>query len=192
MDCKGRLGQFMLIASTLIHCWLGMQVVHELGHIAAGWAGGEAIDKVVLHPLAISRTDVTHDRHPLLVIWAGPILGSALPLALLAASRLLRCELSYMFRFFAGFCLIANGLYLGVGSFDGAGDAGDLIRHGSPRWPLIAFGLACAPAGLWLWDGLGPRYGLGGPAGAVDPRAIRWSLGLAIAIAAAEILFGSR
>jgi hypothetical protein len=188
---KDRLRQFALITSTLGFCWLGMQAVHELGHVAAAFACGEAVNKVVLHPLAISRADATHDRHPLPVIWGGPAVGTALPLAFLAVARLLRCNLSYLFRFFAGFCLIANGLYLGVGSFEGVGDAGDLLRHGCPRWMLIAFGLACAPAGLGLWHGLGPHFGLGKPGGAVDRRAVRWAAGLFLAIAAAEILLAA-
>lgn len=166
-----------------------MQVIHELGHVAMGYASGEAVRKVVLHPLAISRTDVSRDRHPLLVIWGGPVLGSSLPLAFLAAARSLRCRLFYLFQFFAGSCLIANGLYLGVGSFEGVGDAGDLLRHGCPRWVLVAFCLACIPAGFWLWNGLGPHFGLGKSGGAVDPLAVRWACGLLLAIAAAEILF---
>jgi hypothetical protein len=53
--------------------------------------------------------------------------------------RLIRSRYSYLPRFFAGFCLIANGIYLGVGSFSGVGDAGDLLRYGAPRGTLIAF-----------------------------------------------------
>jgi hypothetical protein len=169
-----------------------MQIVHELGHVLTAYASGEAISKIILHPLVISRTDVSHDRHPLLVVWGGPALGTLLPLALLAVARALRCGLCYLIQFFAGFCLIANGLYLGVGSFGGVGDAGDLLRHGGPQWTLIAFGLVCAPAGLWLWNGLGPHYGLGKSAGGVDRRAARWAFGLVLTIVVVEVLVGSR
>ena len=189
---KDRLYQFALIASTFGNCWLGMQIVHEIGHVLTACVSGESVSKVVLHPLVISRTDVTHDRHPVLVIWGGPVLGSALPLAVLAVARSLRWGLFSLFQLFAGFCLIANGVYLGVGSFGRVGDAGDLLRHGSHQWMLIAFGLVCAPAGLWLWNGLGPHFGLGKPMGRVDRRAVRWSLGLLLAIVAAEVLAGSR
>ncbi len=116
----GRLSQVTLIASTVGLGWLGMQAVHEMGHVAGAWAGGEAVERVVLHPLAISRTDATHDRHPLLVVWGGPILGVLLPLGALGIVRLVRPGLAYLFRFFAGFCLVANGAYLGIGSFDPA------------------------------------------------------------------------
>jgi hypothetical protein len=127
---KDRLYQFVLIASTIGCCWLGMQIVHELGHVLAAYICGETVKKVVLHPMVISRTDVSHDRFPLLVIWAGPILGSLLPLIFLSVARLLRFRLIYLFQFFAGFCLVANGVYLGAGSFNSVGDAGDLFHVG--------------------------------------------------------------
>jgi hypothetical protein len=52
--------------------------------------------------------------------------------------------------FFAGFCLIANGAYIGVGSFAGVGDARDMLRHGSPRWLLAMSGILSTACGLWL------------------------------------------
>ena len=76
-----------------------------------------------------------------------------------------------MVQFFAGFGLIANGAYIGVGSFGKIGDAGDILRHGSPIWSLWLFGAACFPLGLYLWNGLGPHFGLGTAAGKVDHRA---------------------
>src|SRR4051795_10051502 len=109
-----RLCQILLIASTLALCWLGMQAVHELGHVLAAWAGGEEVYRVVLHPLTISRTDASHDRHPLLVVWGGPLLGSLLPLGALAVTRLILSRWSYLLRFFAGSCLVVNGAYLGI------------------------------------------------------------------------------
>ncbi len=187
-----RLRQSALIVSTLGLCWLGMQVVHELGHVLAAFAGGETVHGVVLHPLAISRTDVSHDRHPLLVIWGGPVVGSLLPVGFLAVARWARLGLLYLFRFFAGFCLIANGAYLGVGAFGDVGDAGDLLRHGSPAWTLIVFGLVCIPAGLWLWNGLGPCFGLGEAKGEVDRRAVWWTVGLTSIIVLIEIVAASR
>jgi hypothetical protein len=66
---------------------------------------------------------------------------------------------------------LANGLYIGLGSLEGVGDAGDLLQHGSPVWTLWLFGLATAPAGLALWNGLGPKFGLGRPGrGRASPR----------------------
>ena len=140
--------QITLIPSLLILCWIGMQVIHEAGHVLLARISGETVTKVVLHPLAISRTDASHGRHPLCVAWGGPLLGSILPGMALSVAWLLRLSWSYLLRFFAGFCLVANGVYLGVGSFWGVGDAGDLLRFGAPRWTLIGFGLAAVPLGL--------------------------------------------
>jgi hypothetical protein len=187
-----RLSQITLIASTFASCWLGMQIVHESGHVACAWAGGETVSRVVLHPLALSRTDVTHDRHPLLVIWGGPILGSLLPLGALGLSKLARARVIYLFRFFGGFCLIANGAYLGVGGFSGVGDAGDLLRYGALPWTLVAFGLVCMPLGLSLWNGLGSHFGLGPSKGKVDRRASLGMLVLFLIIVSVEMLVGIR
>ena len=89
--------QVTLILSTLALSWLWMMIVHEFGHVVLAWTCGETVSKVVLHPLAISRTDVTHDKHPLLVIWGGPALGSLVP-----ARRFLRGQAPAMpFRLFS-------------------------------------------------------------------------------------------
>ena len=57
---------------------------------------------------------------------------------------------------------------------------------------LIAFGLVCAPAGLRLWHGLGPHFGLGGSVGEVDRRAVGWALGLLLVVLLIEILAAAR
>ena len=187
-----RLHQAVLIGSTLGLSWLGMQIIHELGHLLSAWIGGEVVHRVVLHPLTISRTDASHDRHPLLVVWGGPVVGVLLPLIALAVTRGVRPRWSYLFRLFAGSCLVANGVYIGVGSFEGVGDAGDLLRYGAPRWQLILFGLICVPAGLSLWHGLGPHFGLGESKGRVDRRAAVATLILFSVIILVEVLVGSR
>ena len=38
-------------------------------------------------------------------------------------------------------------------------------------WSLWLFGAASLPLGLYLWNGLGPHFGLGTAAGKVDHRA---------------------
>ena len=75
-----RLHQALLMGSTLVLSWLGMMAVHEFGHVLGAWLSGGTIAKVVLHPLTISRTDLAHNPHPLLVVWAGPAVGVLLPL----------------------------------------------------------------------------------------------------------------
>jgi predicted Zn-dependent protease len=48
----------MLIGSTVVGSWLGMQAVHELGHVLGAWWTDGDVSRVVLHPLSISRTDL--------------------------------------------------------------------------------------------------------------------------------------
>jgi hypothetical protein len=52
------LPQVVLIASTVLASWLGMQAAHELGHVIGALATGGQVVQVVLNPLTISRTDV--------------------------------------------------------------------------------------------------------------------------------------
>jgi hypothetical protein len=132
---------------------------------------GGTVAQVVLHPLDLSRMDLATNPHPLFVAWGGAIGGSVIPLLLLLWARPSRWPYGYVCAFFAGFCLIGNGAYIGAGSLIGAGDAGDLLRHGSPQWLLILFGLPAFALGLWLWHGLGPHFGLGASQGQVDWQA---------------------
>ena len=146
--------RLLLVGTFLPFCWLAMQVVHELGHVFAAVGTGGTVSQVILHPLRISRTDLADNPHPLIVAWLGSLVGVALPLVVLAAFKLAQLPGWYLAQFFAGFCLIANGVYIGIGSFDGIGDAGDLMNHGSPISCLWLFGLLSVPFGLFLWNGL--------------------------------------
>ena len=134
-----------------------MQAVHELGHVLAAWLTGGTVQRVVLHPFTISRTDVSPNPRPLVVVWAGPIVGIGLPVVAAICSRAHFPPGRRVLEFFAGFCLIANGAYIGVGSLDAIGDAGDMLRHGSPRWLLATFGILSATWGLWIWHRLTKR-----------------------------------
>jgi hypothetical protein len=80
---------------------------------------------------------------------------------------------AFVLRFFAGFCLLASGLYISIGSFDRIGDCGQMLRHGSRPWQLWLFGLTTAPLGLWLWHRQGARFGLGSAKGRVS-RLVAW------------------
>jgi len=156
-----RLPSLILIVATAPLAWLWMPVVHECGHALFGWLTGGEVRQVILHPLTISRTDLDLNPHPLIVCWAGPVFGSIAPVMVWLISHAVKWPGEYWLRFFAGFCLIANGAYLAVGSFEGIGDAGDLLRHGSPVWMLWLFGACTITAGLRLWHGLGPKFGIG-------------------------------
>ncbi len=145
-----------------------MQAVHELGHVCGAALTGGRVERVVLHPLTISRTDLAENPAPLFVVWAGPIVGVVLPLLVWLMAVVAKMPGAFVLRFFAGFCLLANGLYIGVGSFDRVGDCGEMLRHGSEPWHLWLFGLATAPVGLLQWHRQGPHFGLGTAKGVVS------------------------
>ena len=75
-----------------------------------------------------------------------------------------------MVRFFAGFCLVANGVYLSAGAWTGDGDAGDLLSAGATSWQLICFGFFATALGLRLWHRLGSDFGFGN-----QGERVRWS-----------------
>src|SRR5262245_31469150 len=116
-----RVHQITLISSMLILSWFGMMAVHEAGHVLGAWVTGGKVERVILHPLTISRTDVSINPNPLFVVWAGPLFGVAAPFAVWLAAQTCRLSFWYLLRFFSGFCLVANGAYIGVGSFDHVG-----------------------------------------------------------------------
>ena len=178
----------LLVVSTLWLSWLAMMVVHEAGHVAHAWASGGTVREVVLHPLSISRTDLGRNPHPHFVVWGGPLWGCAIPLLVLLGARAFRTPYAFLFRFFAGFCLLANGMYIGAGSFVRAGDAGDLLRLGSPQWLLVALGAAASAGGLALWHGLGPAFGVGRPMGRIQRRAAIGTAAALVVLVAAELL----
>ncbi len=184
------LHSIVLMLSTLLGSWLAMQAVHELGHVVAALISGGSVAQVVLHPATISRTDLAANPHPLLVAWAGPIIGIAVPLLLWGLAVAFRFSAAFVPRFFAGFCLIANGLYIGGGSFSGVGDCGEMLRHGSSPWQLWLFGAVASPLGLWLWHGLAPQFGLGPEAQPVSRRLAYGSLLVCLALLALAWLVG--
>lgn len=185
-----RFHQIILAVSTLLGSWLGLQAVHEAGHVLGARLTGGRVARVVLHPLSISRTDLAENPHPLAVAWAGPIFGVLAPGALWGSAAAARAPGAFLLRFFAGACLVANGCYLGAGWIDGAGDCGDLMRHGAPVWSLLLFGAVTVPAGLWLWHGQGPHFGLGDARGRVSARAAYAALLICILLIALGLAVG--
>lgn len=187
-----RAAQWLMILSSAGVGWLGMMIVHETGHVAVGWATGARLARVVLHPLVFSRTDFALNPHPLATAWGGAILGSILPVVAWALAQACRRGWWYLWRYFAGFCLIANGVYLGTGVLDPVGDAQDILRCGGARWQLLLFGLAAIGAGFTLWNRLGPCFGLGASRGRVDGRAAVAMLVLLLAIVLIEVAIDAR
>ena len=144
----------------LTFCWLAMMWIHEAGHALATVAAGGHVQRVVLSPIAFSRTDVSQNPSPITEVWAGPIFGALAPVLLAGSARLISGRSPALLPLLAGFCLIANGGYLLYGVFDPIGDANTILTHGGQRWHLLAFGLPATASGLALWHTLGSRLGL--------------------------------
>jgi hypothetical protein len=67
-----------------------MMAVHEAGHVLGALLTGGTVKVVVLHPLKISCTVLSHNPHPLLVTWAGPAIGVLIPLAAFGVAAAIR------------------------------------------------------------------------------------------------------
>jgi hypothetical protein len=133
--------------------WLWLQWTHETGHVLSGLLAGASIDRVVLDPIAFSRTDLSANPNPLLICWGGPVvgclIGAGLPWLISAGSSGWRFTL----RVIACFVLVGNGAYIGLGAITPVGDAEVLRDLGTPRWLMAAFGLVCfaLAAVLYRW-----------------------------------------
>jgi len=177
------LRRVLLILGTLALSWYGMMLVHEVGHCLGAWIGGGTVQRVVFHPLRFTETVVNPNPRPLLTVWLGPIVGVTLPLIVWGAMALAKVPGHAVARFVAGFCLLANGSYIGAGSFDRVADAGVMLFLGAPIWTLWLFGLVTAPAGLALWHGLGPAFDIGG-----NRRPVRAGVVVGVWIALAVVM----
>jgi len=153
----------LILAAVIAYAsWLGMMATHELGHVLHAMASGGKVTGVSLPLLGFSQTFVRPNPREHFVVWGGPLWGAALPALACVLVRLSRRarRAPALARFFAGFCLIANGVYIGVGWVRGAGDTGDLLRLGTPVWAMVAFGVVCSTGGLAMWHTLGSFSGL--------------------------------
>ena len=150
-----RFHQLLFVASLIVLCWFAMMAVHEFGHVVGALATGGIVERVVLHPLTISRTDVVPNPSPTIVVWLGPILGCLIPAFIWWWIPRRHFTARNVASFFTGFCLLANGAYIAIGSFDSVGDCGIMLKHGSPLWTLLLFGVLTIPTGFLIWHRLG-------------------------------------
>jgi hypothetical protein len=139
--------------------WLAMMATHELGHVMHAVASGGTVVHLSLPLLGFSQTIVHPNPREHFVVWGGPIWGAALPVVACLGVRLSRKRVPALLRFFTGFCLIANGIYVGIGWTARAGDAGDMLRLGTPLWVMIVFGVGSVVAGFTMWHTLGRLVG---------------------------------
>lgn len=125
--------------------------VHELGHVLHAWVSGGKVVAVSIPLLGFSQTIVDPNPHERFVVWGGPVWGAIIPVFICTGYFACRRRVPDPLKFFAGFCLVSNGMYLGMGSFFHAGDAQDLIRLGAPMPLMIALGIVWTFAGLAFW-----------------------------------------
>jgi hypothetical protein len=187
-----RFHQIVLVTSTVLASWLAMQAIHELGHVLAAQATKGKVAQVVLHPLTISRTDLSENPHPLFVAWAGPIFGVIAPMVLWAIFAQFNSRFAFVLRFFAAFCLVSNGLYIGLGSFAEVGDCREMLKHGSERWQLWLFGLLTTPIGFWLWHGQGNHFGFGSATREIDPKVTYTMVAVCLGLIGLGLAVGGR
>ena len=181
----------VLILFMVTFAWPAMMLLHELGHVVAAWITGGTVTRLVWHPLVFSRTDISPNPHPLIVVWAGPLAGCLVPLLIERVTSRMNASFLYIIQFFCGFCLLANGVYIGVGGFDHIGDAGDMLRLGTPIWVLLVFGLLVSSFGLWFWHLASKRLGFGESAAIPIPWLhVAYITIAALIINSVAILFG--
>jgi hypothetical protein len=189
---RSRLHQFVLLASILWTSWLTMMLVHESGHVLGAVTSGGRVRQVVWHPMVISRTDVRPNPHPLVEVWAGPVVGSVVPLAVAAVLAATRVRFAYLAWVLAGFCLIANGAYIGIGVWQPVGDTRELVALGTPRWCLALFGAVAVVGGFWIWQRVSPRLGFGRTPATVSARQAYATLLVAVIVTLIGFAFGNR
>lgn len=143
--------QFALL---LLVSWCVMVTTHEAGHILAGCAcGGELVD-YELRPWKLPHSYFNPDPHPLITVWAGPVLGVLLPISV---ALIVRKQVMWLI---ADFCLIANGSYLAAAWFSGDRllDTQRLIDAGAPAWSIATYIVATCLIGYLRFRNSCMRY----------------------------------
>ncbi len=113
-----------------------MTFVHELGHIACGYASGGALIDADLIPWHLPYSFFDPDPYPLVTLWGGPVLGVIVPVSIAILFR------ANWIWFIANFCVLANGLYIATAWVTGDRflDTPKLLESGAHP---VSIGLYC-------------------------------------------------
>jgi hypothetical protein len=183
----------LLFVGVALFAWPGMMLLHEVGYVSAASATGGRVTRIVWHPLAFSRTDVSPNPRPMVVVWAGPIAGCVLTILLERLVAFISPGILYIARLFAGFCLIANGAYISLGGFERVWDSGDMLKLGTPWWVMITFGVLACGVGLWQWHLASFHVGSVRIAAAHIPMShMAWTLVVGALLNLLMLIFGDR
>ncbi len=115
----------------LLISWCTMTIVHESGHLVGGWLTGGTLEDYSLAPWSLPYSRFEPDPHPLVTLWAGPLVGVLVPLLLAIIVR------RPAIWFISHFCTLANGVYLALAWLTGDHhlDTPRLMEKGaSPFW----------------------------------------------------------
>ncbi|MEZ6122951.1 MAG: hypothetical protein R3C49_07220 [Planctomycetaceae bacterium] len=123
------------MTALLTLSWSVMAVTHECGHLLCGWCCGGTLKAADLRPWHLPFSIFDPDPHPLMTAWGGPILGVLIPVLMAAAIRHRIATL------IAGFCVLANGLYLATAWLTGDRylDTAQLLLHGASPVSIAVF-----------------------------------------------------
>ncbi|TWU24984.1 hypothetical protein Pla52o_12810 [Novipirellula galeiformis] len=138
---------YYFFAILMLAAWCVMTTTHELGHLIGGWLSGGTLQHAELCPWRLPHSHFAPDPHPLITLWAGPLLGCAIPLAFALAIGKPSTWLV------ANFCVLANGVYLALAWYSGAPflDTPRLLAAGASPLSIAAY---CAVTIGWGYPAL--------------------------------------
>ncbi len=144
-----RLRASLLLMGSFAFGYNAATYLHELGHALAAWGGGDAVQRIVIHPFSWSYTYYADTpNHPALVSGAGVIFAALAGACVLAICWSWRGFWAVLVTMTAVCALIDNGVYLVVdGILRAGGDATSLIELGLPAGLVMGLGLVVAAAG---------------------------------------------
>ena len=98
----------------------------------------------------------------------GPLFGVIFPFIIFLIFRISKFKQVFLFRFFAGFCFVANGVYISYVQPEGSLDPAIMLANGTPKWVIILFGVIMVASGLFLWHGQRKHFGLAKEKGKIE------------------------